>query len=127
MIGRLLCLVGLHRWRHTPDQLGSYGMGLEWFECWECERCPATADQLRRGGSYQVHKTRERSERNMNRDQLEKAADNVIAYLAKCDNADIRAGVEQLQVIEPIENLAAFRWGILLAIESAAGGPPEGK
>ena len=119
MIGRLLCLVGLHRWRCTPDQLGSHGMGLEWFERWECERCPATADRLRRGGSYQVHKTRERLERNMNRDQLEKAADNVIAYLAKCDNMDIRAGVERLQVIEPIENLAAFRWGILLAIELA--------
>lgn len=62
MLSKCLCWVGLHRWRKTPDQLGNYGMGTEWFECWECERCPATADQLRGGTgwkSYQVHSTRE--------------------------------------------------------------------
>jgi hypothetical protein len=50
-----LCHIGIHRWKKLPDQLGCYGMGLEWFNCWECERCPAKADQLRGGGSYQVH------------------------------------------------------------------------
>jgi hypothetical protein len=65
----MLCWLGFHKWRRLPDMLGSYGMGLEWFQCWECERCSATADMLRndrqRNGrrsyrSYQVHPTRER-------------------------------------------------------------------
>lgn len=46
-IGRLLCLIGLHSWERETDTLGCYGMGLEWFECWHCRRCPATADRLR--------------------------------------------------------------------------------
>lgn len=57
----VLCCIGLHRWRKVPDMLGCYGMGLEWFEAWECSRCPATADQVRgHRTSYQVHPTRER-------------------------------------------------------------------
>lgn len=44
---RLLCRLGLHRWRRLPDSLGTYGMGLEWFENWECAHCPRTFDQLR--------------------------------------------------------------------------------
>ena len=56
----VLCRLGLHRWKKEPDQLGCYGMGLEWFECWRCRRCPATADCLRgsrgKGNSYQENK-----------------------------------------------------------------------
>ncbi len=59
----LLCWLGFHKWKEIPDSLGGFGMGLEWFQCWECERCPATADQLReiksrrhiRNKFYQVH------------------------------------------------------------------------
>jgi hypothetical protein len=40
------CLM-FHKWKKVPDQLGYYGMGFEWFECWDCERCEATADQVR--------------------------------------------------------------------------------
>jgi len=43
----LPCCFGWHKWRRVEDRLGYYGMGSEWFECYECERCPAVADQLR--------------------------------------------------------------------------------
>ncbi len=53
---RFLCWLGIHRWRKLDDQLGSFGMSLEWFTCWECMRCLTRADCLRWYGShYQVH------------------------------------------------------------------------
>ena len=55
----ILCRLGFHLWKREMDQLGSYGMGLEWFECWQCRRCPAEADRLRvsqgQWNSYQEH------------------------------------------------------------------------
>lgn len=48
MIGKLLCLIGLHRWKRLSNQWNCYGMGMEAFECWECERCPRTFNQLAR-------------------------------------------------------------------------------
>ena len=62
-LGRLLCLIGWHKWRRLPNELGCFGAGLEWFERWECERCPATADRVRgaaRGQDCrQVHHNKE--------------------------------------------------------------------
>lgn len=60
-VDKLLCYFGRHRWRRVDDMLGCFGMGLEWFECWECARCPATADQVRASPrTYQVHPDRSR-------------------------------------------------------------------
>lgn len=55
----ITCRFGFHKWSRLPNQLGSYGMGLEWFKCWECVRCGATADELRESRgvkSYMVHR-----------------------------------------------------------------------
>ncbi len=43
---RLLCIVGLHSWVRQPNELQCYGMGLEWFERWDCA-CGAVRDRLR--------------------------------------------------------------------------------
>ena len=50
---RLFCFFGLHSWRQTEDRLGGFGMGLEWFNCWECRRCRSTKDCIRRAGPWE--------------------------------------------------------------------------
>lgn len=39
--------------------LGEFGMGLEWFQVWECRRCPATHDRLRDGQCAKTHRNQE--------------------------------------------------------------------
>lgn len=46
---RLFCFIGLHSWKRLPDELGGCGMGLEWFEQWECRRCLSKFDRVRGG------------------------------------------------------------------------------
>jgi hypothetical protein len=55
---RLLCCLGLHRWQKTADSLGCYGMGLEWFENWECNHCPRLFNQLRGPAAGNPHQWR---------------------------------------------------------------------
>jgi hypothetical protein len=54
---RTLCFIGLHSWKRGPDILGGCGMGLEWFEVWECRRCMSQFDQVR-GCKYDALPTR---------------------------------------------------------------------
>lgn len=44
---RLLCFFGLHSWSRNPDQLQTFGMGLEWFEHFTCHDCGAEMDWIR--------------------------------------------------------------------------------
>jgi len=46
MLNFLRRLLHGHVWVRQPDELQSYGMGLEWFNVWHC-RCSATRDCLR--------------------------------------------------------------------------------
>lgn len=57
---RFLCSIGLHQWKQIPNELGTCGMGLEWFECQECKACHAVRDRVRgaaNGGDHYITRT----------------------------------------------------------------------